>query len=112
MAAINPVDDVNPASAGAENPVAPHRSDVAAEQAAEDDRAIQRITNVPRDVGWMMISVGVLGVILPGLPGAPFLVAGAASAHTWRTAAVDAVGQAQAERRRAHQPQADQSMAR
>jgi hypothetical protein len=78
MAAINPVDDVKVASAGAQNPAAHDRIDVAAEQTAEDDLAIQRITNVPRDVGWMMISVGVLGVILPGLPGVPFLVAGAA----------------------------------
>ena len=44
----------------------------------KDDETILRITNLPRDVGWMMISVGVLGVILPGLPGIPFLVAGAA----------------------------------
>jgi hypothetical protein len=77
MAAINPVDDVKLASAGAQNSAASHGIDVA-EQAAADDRAIQRITNVPRDVGWMMIYVGVLGVILPGLPGIPFLVAGTA----------------------------------
>jgi uncharacterized membrane protein YbaN (DUF454 family) len=38
-----------------------------------------RIVNVPRDVGWMIISVGVIGVILPGLPGTPFLVAGIAA---------------------------------
>ena len=44
----------------------------------DDDETILRITNLPRDVGCMMISVGVLGVILPGLPGVPFLVAGVA----------------------------------
>ncbi len=78
MAAINQVDKVNLGSADAANPAAPHGTDVAAEQTAEDDQAILRITNLPRDVGWMMISVGVLGVILPGLPGVPFLVAGVA----------------------------------
>jgi hypothetical protein len=78
MAAIDPVSDVTPAATGANNPTVPRKSEVAAQQAAEDDQVIQRITNVPRDVGWMMIYVGVLGVILPGLPGAPFLVAGTA----------------------------------
>jgi hypothetical protein len=78
MTATDPVDDVNLASAGAASPAAPNTVDLAADQTAEDDQAILRITNVPRDVGWMMISVGVLGVILPGLPGVPFLVAGAA----------------------------------
>jgi hypothetical protein len=48
------------------------------DKAAEDDTATQRFARLPRDVGWMMVSVGVLGVILPGLPGAPFLIAGIA----------------------------------
>ena len=78
MAATNLVDDVNPAPAGEAGPAASQRIVVAAEQTAEDDQAIARISNLPRDVGWMMVSVGVLGVILPGLPGAPFLIAGAA----------------------------------
>jgi hypothetical protein len=42
------------------------------------EEIVQRIANVPRDVGWLMVSVGVLGVILPGLIGTPFLVAGIA----------------------------------
>jgi hypothetical protein len=46
--------------------------------AQRDEQAILRIVNLPRDVGWMMVSVGVLGVILPGLPGTPFLLAGIA----------------------------------
>jgi hypothetical protein len=43
-----------------------------------DEQIVLRIANAPRDVGWMMVSVGVLGVILPGLIGTPFLVAGIA----------------------------------
>ncbi len=30
------------------------------------------------EIGWMMMGVGVLGVILPGLPGAPFFLVGGA----------------------------------
>jgi len=78
MIATNPVDDVGSVSQGTADSAPPHGTDVATQDAAEDDRAITRITELPRDVGWMMISVGVLGVILPGLPGIPFLVAGAA----------------------------------
>lgn len=59
--------------------VAARGIDVAAEETAEDNQAILRITNLPRDVGWMMVSVGVLGVVLPGVPGAPFLIAGIAA---------------------------------
>ncbi len=44
----------------------------------EDEQALLRILDVPRDVGWLMVSVGVVGVILPGLPGTPFLLAGVA----------------------------------
>ena len=78
MTAINPVDDVTPASEGAAGPAAPRGVDVAAEEAAEDNEAVLRIANLPRNVGWMMVSVGVLGVILPGVPGTPFLIAGVA----------------------------------
>ena len=77
MTVINPVDDLTPASEGA-GPIAARGIDVAAQEAAEDDQAIRRITDLPRDVGWMMVSVGVLGVVLPGVPGAPFLIAGIA----------------------------------
>ena len=49
-----------------------------AADAVADEEVMQRIANLPRDVGWMMVSVGVLGVILPGIPGVPFLLAGSA----------------------------------
>jgi hypothetical protein len=51
---------------------------MATDGAAVDEEIILRIANVPRDVGWLMISVGVIGVILPGIIGTPFLVAGIA----------------------------------
>jgi hypothetical protein len=78
MTATNPIDDIARDATDAADPATPRGADVAARETVEDDQAILRITNLPRDVGWMMISVGVLGVILPGLPGVPFLVAGAA----------------------------------
>ena len=44
----------------------------------EDQEMIRRIGELPREVGWLLIYVGVLGVVLPGVIGVPFLVAGAA----------------------------------
>jgi hypothetical protein len=41
-----------------------------------DDNTIQRIVRLPKDVGWLLITAGIVGVILPGVPGMPFLVLG------------------------------------
>jgi hypothetical protein len=43
---------------------------------AADESAIRRIKDLPREFGVMLVSVGVLGVVLPGVMGAPALVAG------------------------------------
>jgi hypothetical protein len=48
------------------------------EEQAEFERAVQRIENFPSEFGWLMIYVGVLGVVLPGIIGFPFLIAGGA----------------------------------
>lgn len=37
-----------------------------------------RIDELPRDVGWVLVYVGVLGVVLPGIIGFPFVIAGGA----------------------------------
>jgi len=44
--------------------------------AAGDESAVRRIKDLPREFGVMLVSVGALGVVLPGLMGAPALVAG------------------------------------
>jgi len=43
-----------------------------------DAEFLHRIERLPRDVGWLLVSVGVLGVVLPGVVGFPLLLAGAA----------------------------------
>ncbi|MFY9656342.1 MAG: hypothetical protein WAK01_07110 [Methylocystis sp.] len=44
----------------------------------EDQPDVLRIDQLPPDVGWLLVYVGVLGVVLPGIPGFPFLIAGGA----------------------------------
>jgi len=48
------------------------------EERAEVERAVQRIEHFPREFGWLMVYVGVLGVLLPGIIGFPFVIAGGA----------------------------------
>jgi hypothetical protein len=48
------------------------------EERAEFERAVERIEHFPREFGWLMVYVGVLGVVLPGIIGFPFLIAGGA----------------------------------
>ena len=46
-----------------------------------DDRdvaVIERLADLPRDVGWLLIYLGVLGLVVPGVIGFPFLIAGGA----------------------------------
>jgi hypothetical protein len=80
MSATDPSDAVTPDSEGVAG-AATHRAygiDVAPDGTGADEQAVLRIANLPRDVGWMMVSVGIIGVILPGVIGAPFLVTGIA----------------------------------
>lgn len=52
---------------------------VAVETTKQDEPPIRfDFERLTPEVGWMLIGVGVLGVILPGLPGAPFFIAGGA----------------------------------
>jgi hypothetical protein len=44
--------------------------------AADDEAAARRIQDLPKELGVMLVSVGVLGLVLPGVMGAPALVAG------------------------------------
>ena len=44
----------------------------------EDLEVIRRIEQLPPDIGWLLIYVGVLGFLLPGVIGFPFVLAGAA----------------------------------
>jgi len=59
----------NPAAAGI--PPQPSDAPTATEQSA------YRIELLPRDAGWLLITAGVIGLAVPGVPGAPFLLAGA-----------------------------------
>lgn len=40
------------------------------------DALNERLLDMPREVGWLMVSIGVMGVALPGIVGTPALLAG------------------------------------
>jgi hypothetical protein len=49
---------------------------------AQDQFAVQELTPVrvdelPKEAGWLLITAGVVGVVVPGVLGTPFLLAGA-----------------------------------
>lgn len=44
---------------------------------ASEGKAVLRLDNLTTEVGWLLVTAGVIGVIVPGIPGTPFLVAGA-----------------------------------
>lgn len=46
--------------------------------ASDDDEAVvRRVEHLNRDVGWALISAGLVGLVMPGVLGAPFLIMGA-----------------------------------
>lgn len=47
------------------------------QQRSIDEQLMRRIEELPRDAGWVLITAGLIGVIAPGIAGAPLLVAGA-----------------------------------
>jgi hypothetical protein len=52
----------------------PHPDDPTAD--AEDAALARRLTELPREVGVMLVTVGALGWVLPGMIGTPALIAG------------------------------------
>jgi hypothetical protein len=49
---------------------------------AQDESAFHELTPVrveqlPKEAGWMLITAGVVGLVVPGVLGTPFLLAGA-----------------------------------
>jgi hypothetical protein len=50
----------------------------APETRAVDEETLFDFETLTPELGWMLMGVGVLGVILPGLPGAPFFIVGGA----------------------------------
>jgi hypothetical protein len=45
-------------------------------QKQDFDELNERLLEMPREVGWLMVSIGVIGVALPGIVGTPALLAG------------------------------------
>jgi len=41
------------------------------------EQPVLRVEQLPRGAGWLLITAGVAGLVVPGVPGTPFLLAGA-----------------------------------
>jgi hypothetical protein len=58
-------------------PSATTRQIAAAKVMQEDEEALRRFTELPKEAGWLLITAGVVGLAVPGVLGTPFLLAGA-----------------------------------
>jgi len=72
MTAVDPIND--PASATISRevqldslPTEAHESKVTPMERAEKEQLVLRIDQLPRDIGWLLIYVGALGFVLPGI---------------------------------------------
>lgn len=52
---------------------------VGPEALRQDAAVVDRVEHLARDVAWVLITAGVVGIIMPGVLGTPFLIAGAAA---------------------------------
>ena len=52
-------------------------AEFAPDERAADGQTVFRIEHLTKEAGWLLITAGVVGVIVPGLLGTPFLLAGA-----------------------------------
>jgi hypothetical protein len=43
---------------------------------SSDGRPVLHLDTLTTEVGWLLVTAGVIGVIAPGIPGTPFLIVG------------------------------------
>ena len=58
-------------------PTASNQRIPAAKVTQDDEEALRRFTELPKEAGWLLITAGVVGLVVPGILGTPFLLAGA-----------------------------------
>ena len=44
---------------------------------AAGEQTVLRVEQLPKEAGWLLITAGVVGLVVPGVLGTPFLLAGA-----------------------------------
>jgi hypothetical protein len=52
-------------------------SEPAQDESAFHELAAVRVEQLPKEAGWLLITAGVVGLVVPGVLGTPFLLAGA-----------------------------------
>jgi hypothetical protein len=61
-------------------PLAEHNAGHALERTLEalsvDHQTAERMQQLPQDIGWLLVAAGVVGVVMPGVLGVPFLALG------------------------------------
>lgn len=62
--------------------VSPSRNAARVSSSAQDAPALHEVTpasveQLPKEAGWLLMTAGVVGLIVPGILGTPFLLAGA-----------------------------------
>ena len=70
--------DIAPGESFAPTLSAETKAQLTPEELKEFEKACQRLVAMPNDLGWIFVSVGLLGVILPGIIGFPFVIVGGA----------------------------------
>ena len=63
-------------ASSAADPIPPQDKGQPGLQKKDFEELNERLLAMPRDVGWLMVSIGVIGVALPGIVGTPALLAG------------------------------------
>jgi hypothetical protein len=72
----SPAPESMQASSSTEAVSDPEQSTLVEPELLADEAMVRKIRELPREVGVMLLSVGTLGIVMPGIMGTPALIAG------------------------------------
>ncbi|MGY6276343.1 hypothetical protein [Methylomonas sp. MgM2] len=76
--ALNEAEEDSSSEARTGSSVVIHRPEVLGpEEQMEDDAVVERVGKLEHEVGWILVTAGAIGMIVPGILGTPFLLMGA-----------------------------------